>query len=287
MTELTYNYNDHPEDWPVEERIRKYADSVANDIHVDHKNRIYVVETEVHRGQFNADGSLNWDRISPKTRRAHPTGLVYYIQQRRQGGLIKIGFTKDVNRRLATLETASSIGLRLLLVRPGTQREQLSLHKRFARDRVKGEWFKPSPYILNWIKAEKGRLQEPQRKQEAPPPPNVAEINAEARLKALQEYQLRRPDRELVNPAVLQKEYEEGQRAGEQRLLEYRRNQERQRKLLTNTANHQVAYRNLLDRFLGRNPRTIVCVNQQHHLCGGSYRDGTFGGPCRCECHAN
>jgi hypothetical protein len=76
---------------------------------------------------------------------------VYFVQAG-PAGLIKIGVSADVERRLAGLRTHSPVPLSLLGVWPsaGKSGEQ-QLHARFAAHRLHGEWFQPSPDLLAHI----------------------------------------------------------------------------------------------------------------------------------------
>lgn len=78
-------------------------------------------------------------------------GCVYFVQAR-QMKLIKIGYSSNVQKRLKALSTGCPDGLDLLCVIKGDQKLEGKIHQRFAADRVKGEWFKPSPSILSFIK---------------------------------------------------------------------------------------------------------------------------------------
>ena len=53
--------------------------------------------------------------------------------------LMKIGVSKDVNKRLKTLSTGN-LNLHLVLVIKGN--EERFLHKLFKHKRIKGEWFR-------------------------------------------------------------------------------------------------------------------------------------------------
>jgi hypothetical protein len=59
--------------------------------------------------------------------------------------LVKIGFAKSVEKRMADLRYAAPTGLALLKTLPGGRREERALHKRFHEHRTHGEWFKLSP----------------------------------------------------------------------------------------------------------------------------------------------
>jgi hypothetical protein len=68
---------------------------------------------------------------------------------------VKIGFTTgNVFERLAKLQTGSPTHLAYLGSLPGTLADERNLHSRFARDRVRGEWFRVSPQLrehLNFV----------------------------------------------------------------------------------------------------------------------------------------
>jgi hypothetical protein len=75
---------------------------------------------------------------------------VYFIECP-ANGLIKIGVSRNVESRLATLSTASPVELRLLGVIDGCRADEDKLHQRFAADRHHGEWFSPSPELSRYI----------------------------------------------------------------------------------------------------------------------------------------
>lgn len=79
-------------------------------------------------------------------------GCVYFVQARKMG-LIKIGYSTNVQKRLQALSTGCPDALDLLCVVKGNQRLESSIHQKFAEERVKGEWFSPSSRILSFIKA--------------------------------------------------------------------------------------------------------------------------------------
>jgi predicted GIY-YIG superfamily endonuclease len=70
---------------------------------------------------------------------------VYFIQ--RQYSHIKIGVSSNPEKRLRTLQTGSSIPLRLIATFPCESRSEAFLlekyfHENYAHLQVKGEWFK-------------------------------------------------------------------------------------------------------------------------------------------------
>ncbi len=83
--------------------------------------------------------------------------FVYFIQMG-DDGPIKIGWALDVKKRLLDLQCGSPFELRLLLSRPGCDVEEGLLHRRFARSRLRGEWFRPSPEVLAFIESKPDSL---------------------------------------------------------------------------------------------------------------------------------
>lgn len=66
--------------------------------------------------------------------------FVYFVQGN-QGNPIKVGYTKDIDSRLAGLQTGCWERLRVLALIPGTQALEAALHRLLKKDRVNGEWF--------------------------------------------------------------------------------------------------------------------------------------------------
>lgn len=73
---------------------------------------------------------------------------VYYV--RRADGLIKIGWTGQLARRLTTL-TREHGPIELLATHPGGRDVEQRQHARFRDARVEGEWFRPTPELLAHI----------------------------------------------------------------------------------------------------------------------------------------
>jgi len=73
--------------------------------------------------------------------------MIYFIQA--DNGLIKIGYTGDIRRRLGQLSHMSPIPLKLLAVREGTMQQEQLLHKIFNNSH--GEWFFPEDKLIDYI----------------------------------------------------------------------------------------------------------------------------------------
>ncbi len=68
---------------------------------------------------------------------------VYFI--RADNGLVKIGHSSDVARRLANLRLANAGDLDVFRVIDGGRQTERWLHKRFHALRIRGEWFEFHP----------------------------------------------------------------------------------------------------------------------------------------------
>lgn len=75
----------------------------------------------------------------------NPTGFVYFARTRKA---IKIGYAKDVAKRVAALQVGNANKLRVVLELPGTERDERQIHWLFEEHRMRGEWFRPDPFVL-------------------------------------------------------------------------------------------------------------------------------------------
>jgi hypothetical protein len=77
--------------------------------------------------------------------------MIYFIQEALTGN-IKIGFAEEnVEQRISDLQCGNSSELTLLGVVAGSVREEQQLHKLFTDYRIRGEWFKPAPALIQYI----------------------------------------------------------------------------------------------------------------------------------------
>jgi hypothetical protein len=80
--------------------------------------------------------------------------FIYFIQIA-EDGPIKIGRTRDVKKRLYTLQTGHHKELRVVHMESPPRGESLRVeqkyHALFKNLRIRGEWFKPGPALLDFI----------------------------------------------------------------------------------------------------------------------------------------
>lgn len=92
-------------------------------------------------------------REAQGTRPERRASLFVYFIQRGSTGPIKIGCASDAEARLRSLQTGCPDRLWLLLTLPGGQPQEAEFHRRFAADRLRGEWFAPSSTLIQFIGA--------------------------------------------------------------------------------------------------------------------------------------
>jgi hypothetical protein len=83
-------------------------------------------------------------------RRGNPPTYIYAIQAGGTGP-VKIGLTNSPRARLKTLQTASPWPLKGIALWCGAAFEEKLLHEMFAESRLEGEWFQPSPELLDTL----------------------------------------------------------------------------------------------------------------------------------------
>lgn len=81
---------------------------------------------------------------------------VYFIQALSKEGLIKIGYSKDLNKRIKTFKTANGVKLKLLHRMQCTSKEaartvEKTLHQIFEYGRRQGEWFTQNQPLIKTI----------------------------------------------------------------------------------------------------------------------------------------
>ena len=79
------------------------------------------------------------------------TVFLYAIQAGGESGPVKIGTAKDPDARLKTLQTGNPEPLAGIAAWRALPYEERALHERFAEHRIRGEWFRPAPEVLETL----------------------------------------------------------------------------------------------------------------------------------------
>ena len=68
----------------------------------------------------------------------------------------KIGFSKDINKRVKSFNTAHAVPCKIVAIVPGDKTLEKTLHNKFTVHHVHGEWFLKKITILNEFKGLNG-----------------------------------------------------------------------------------------------------------------------------------
>lgn len=91
-------------------------------------------------------------------------GEVYFIQSGDEDGPIKIGYAANVRARFSAMQTGTPVKLTLLATMPGGQGREMSLHSRFDRYRMSGEWFKYEGELRQFVMDLRSKPKKPKGK---------------------------------------------------------------------------------------------------------------------------
>lgn len=70
-------------------------------------------------------------------------GHVYFAWQA-AAGMVKIGYSKNPDKRVKALQTGSPESVEIVFSIPGTMAQEKRLHRLLGSDRHRNEWFKPT-----------------------------------------------------------------------------------------------------------------------------------------------
>ncbi len=83
-----------------------------------------------------------------------PSPSIYFIRAKTRGP-IKIGISVFPEKRLGQIQVFCPYPLKIIATIPNSSREtEREIHRRFLSSSLSGEWFSPSPELLDFIKME-------------------------------------------------------------------------------------------------------------------------------------
>jgi hypothetical protein len=103
-------------------------------------------ESELTKVAHDAGYVLGRKRLRP----AETPVWIYFVQAG-PGGPIKVGWTLDIEQRLGSLRVDNPEELTLLATAHGGLDVEQRLHQIFESTRIRGEWFRPSPKLMELI----------------------------------------------------------------------------------------------------------------------------------------
>lgn len=104
-------------------------------------------------GNMSVYDGVQYCDLCIESGRKVPTTLqsVYFIAD--GAGHVKIGYSLNVSLRLIELQRSNAFELRVLGLMAGGRDTERALHERFAKHRIRGEWFYLMPEIVDYISA--------------------------------------------------------------------------------------------------------------------------------------
>lgn len=102
---------------------------------------------ELRRAGANERG---WKKVVGRTETKIKTGFVYFVEAVGLGA-VKIGWAKDVTRRLRSMQSGCPVDLRLLGCFSAVPVDEAMLHAKFAHLRMRREWFTLSDEISDYV----------------------------------------------------------------------------------------------------------------------------------------
>jgi len=131
---------------------KPYYESTKSEDMVTARKLLKVREGDVARKELIGLVEKNGVSLATVNGVMPKTPVVYFIQ-RGESGPVKIGFSRNVYGRMQTLQTANSQPLRLVGYLYGDTELEGDIQSRFAEDRLKGEWFKPTYTMKSFLES--------------------------------------------------------------------------------------------------------------------------------------
>lgn len=111
-----------------------------------------IKEASFQRRETVASGHNPYSSSDRPADSAPPDERSVYFLQAFDGGPIKIGVAYSPRARLSQIQSMSPVPLKVLgVVRNVGRKGEADLHQRFAQARSHGEWFHPTPDLIDYI----------------------------------------------------------------------------------------------------------------------------------------
>ena len=127
-----------------------YESLYAKKIENKATNRILsLTEVPIWEGGATLSDTINGEIVGNSTQDQEINPDIYFIQGEMTQN-IKIGVSKNPERRMRSLESSEPLNLLAIIKEGGTVKEK-KLHRQFKHLRLHGEWFRPDKELLEFI----------------------------------------------------------------------------------------------------------------------------------------
>jgi len=131
--------------------IRKFAESLPTSLKASScrsiMNALHTFFSWSHKKGF-----VNRVPLFPKINASGANSHIYFIES---SGKIKIGYSRDIHRRMETLKTSCPERFNVLLIIDGGVKVESMLHDKFKDHYSHGEWFETHADIKDYIESNK------------------------------------------------------------------------------------------------------------------------------------
>lgn len=134
-------------------RSRKAFEALAEDALISSSGRckaLLAIERDARANDV-------WASVERRLMRKYPQVKRIYFGRRGSDGAVKIGVSQQITVRRTNVSRAIGEDVELITWHVGDHALEKELHERFAHCRIKGEWFRPSPDLLDYIASVRGR----------------------------------------------------------------------------------------------------------------------------------
>lgn len=107
-----------------------------------------IAQVAERAAQWKADGRYDDPAPPPKVE-------IVYVIRAGVGRTVKIGTTKDIKQRVASLQIGNPDTVRCIVTTLGGKSVEAELHERFRHLLVRGEWFRYGPEIREFVREQK------------------------------------------------------------------------------------------------------------------------------------
>lgn len=126
-------------------------------------------------GEIIASGEIAWyDAVTPFNAE-DPVESTYFMRMEvgHSRCPIKIGYSNDPDRRAEDIRCSSPYPITVLVCYPSVFLQEALVHDLFTRERIRGEWFRPSKSLLAFIDVLRSLPNQPARshRMQGPVPP--------------------------------------------------------------------------------------------------------------------
>lgn len=128
--------------WPLSRRPRPPLEIPDSSDLVERLERLALSPQAIAADIVNGVFADYWS--APGRRR---DSWVYFISTDEPDAPVKVGFTANVEKRLAGLQSGHHAELKVLVAVDGDRSHESELHGYFAASRLRGEWFRRDPLI--------------------------------------------------------------------------------------------------------------------------------------------